>query len=538
MTNIFPTSDEFLAHLGTSSRLTPEALQRLSSAWRATGQAIDVVMRELGLMPEAELAQAIADFCMIGCAQSVFEADSEMLERMGTDFAARNALLPITGEKGALSLIVADPFSRPAIEAIEFLMGGSLPLIVAPRSTIEEFFRVRKAVGDDSDFSGSHDVAGEEDVDRLLDIAKEAPVIRFVSRIIQRAVDGKATDIHIEPFEDIVRIRLRADGILQTLETVPRSMAAGITSRIKILSRLNIAERRLPQDGRLRASVRGQEIDFRVSVTPSVHGETVVMRILDRSNVRLELGALGFDEQATAAIAAITRKPNGIFLVTGPTGSGKTRTLYSILNDINDPRWKFFTVEDPVEYRMKGITQLQVDPGIGLTFASALRSVLRQDPDGILIGEIRDEETARIAVQAALTGHLVLSTLHTNSAAGAISRLRDMGIESYLLAATLRGIIGQRLVRRVCEECRSNDSETMCAICGGSGLAGRQAVYEIMEITDALRDSISRKDDENALEMAAQQVGMRSMREHAHALVTAGVTTSGEVSRVIDLQGA
>lgn len=292
---------------------------------------------------------------------------------------------------------------------------------------------------DDGDFSGSHDVAGEEDVDRLLDIAKEAPVIRFVSRIIQRAVDGKATDIHIEPFEDIVRIRLRTDGILQTLETVPRSMAAGITSRIKILSRLNIAERRLPQDGRLRASVRGQEIDFRVSVTPSVHGETVVMRILDRSNVRLELGALGFDEQATAAIAAITRKPNGIFLVTGPTGSGKTTTLYSILNDINDPRWKFFTVEDPVEYRMKGITQLQVDPGIGLTFASALRSVLRQDPDGILIGEIRDEETARIAVQAALTGHLVLSTLHTNSAAGAISRLRNMGIESYLLAATLRG---------------------------------------------------------------------------------------------------
>ncbi|MGN7954826.1 GspE/PulE family protein [Agrobacterium radiobacter] len=538
MTTIFPTSDEFLAHLGTSSRLTPEALQRLSSAWRATGQPIDVVMRELGLMPEAELAQAIADFCMIGCAQSVFEADSEMLERMGTDFAARNALLPITGEKGVLSLIVADPFCRPAIEAIEFLKGGRLPLIVAPRSTIEEFFRVRKAVRDDGDFSGSHDVAGEEDVDRLLDIAKEAPVIRFVSRIIQRAVDGKATDIHIEPFVDIVRIRLRTDGILQTLETVPRSMAAGITSRIKILSRLNIAERRLPQDGRLRASVRGQEIDFRVSVTPSVHGETVVMRILDRSNVRLELGALGFDEQATAAIAAITRKPNGIFLVTGPTGSGKTTTLYSILNDINDPRWKFFTVEDPVEYRMKGITQLQVDPGIGLTFASALRSVLRQDPDGILIGEIRDEETARIAVQAALTGHLVLSTLHTNSAAGAISRLRNMGIESYLLAATLRGIIGQRLVRRVCEECRHHDSETMCAVCGGSGLAGRQAVYEIMEITDALRDSISRKDDENALEMAAQQVGMRSMREHAHGLVAAGVTTSGEVSRVIDLQGA
>ncbi|KAA3523477.1 type II/IV secretion system protein [Agrobacterium tumefaciens] len=532
-----PDVEAFLADLGTSGRLRNEAVQRAASAWRATGQAIDIVMRELGLMPEAELAQTIAAFCKYGSILSVIDAHGGFLERVGADFARQNALVPTGESEESLSLVIADPFSRAAIEAIEFLLGRSVPFIVAPRSAIEEFYQARNASREDTDLVGSGDVAGEEDVDRLLDVAREAPIVRFVSRIIHQAVDRKATDIHIEPFEDLVNIRFRMDGVLQTLETAPRSMAAGITSRIKILARLNIAERRLPQDGRLRASIRGQDVDFRVSVTPSVHGETIVLRILDRSNVRLDLSALGYDAKAVATISAITRKPNGIFLVTGPTGSGKTTTLYSILSDINDPKWKFFTVEDPVEYRMKGITQLQVDPGIGLTFASALRSVLRQDPDGILIGEIRDEETARIAVQAALTGHLVLSTLHTNSAAGAVSRLRDMGIESYLLAATLRGIIGQRLVRRVCQQCQSQKTSITCQTCDGSGLAGRQAIYEIMEVNDRLREAISRKNDEIAIKAIAQQAGMRSLREHATALTVAGTTTPEEVSRVIDLEG-
>ncbi|MFN7089153.1 MAG: GspE/PulE family protein [Allorhizobium sp.] len=537
MNTRLPEVEAFLADLGTNGKLKSEAVQRAASAWRATGQAIDIVMRELGLMPELELAQSIATFCAYSSIPSVIEADSELLERIGADFARLNALVPTRKIGENLSLVVADPFSRAPIEAIEFLLGRSVPLIVAPRSAIEEFYKAQHASREDTDFVGTGDVVGEEDVDRLLDVAREAPIVRFVSRIIHRAVDGKATDIHIEPFEDLVSIRLRMDGVLEPLETAPRSMAAGITSRIKILARLNIAERRLPQDGRLRVSIRGQDVDFRVSVTPSVHGETIVLRILDRSNIRLDLVALGYDTKAVAAISGITRKPNGIFLVTGPTGSGKTTTLYSILNSINDPKWKFFTVEDPVEYRMKGITQLQVDPGIGLTFASALRSVLRQDPDGILIGEIRDEETARIAVQAALTGHLVLSTLHTNSAAGAVSRLRDMGIESYLLAATLRGIIGQRLVRRVCQQCRSREAGITCANCGGSGLAGRQAVYEIMEVTDGLREAISRNNDEMAIKAIAKKAGMRSLREHAIALTAAGATTAEEVSRVIDFEG-
>jgi general secretion pathway protein E len=430
---------------------------------------------------------------------------------------------------------MADPFDRSAFDAVSYFLENEVVMAIMPRPIIEAFFQERGERAETIDDTTSVLEAGDDDIDRLLDIAREAPVVKFVSRAIQRAVDDKATDIHVEPMEDSVRLRMRKDGILETFDNAPRSLAAGITSRIKILAKLNIAERRLPQDGRLRVSVRGQDVDFRVSVVPTIHGETIVLRILDRTTVKLELSALGYTRESVAQITRIMKRPNGIFLLTGPTGSGKTTTLYAILDQLNDAKSKIFTAEDPIEYRMRGVTQLQVDPGIGLSFASALRSILRQDPDIILVGEIRDEETAKIAVQAALTGHLVLSTLHTNSAVGAINRLRDMGIENYLLAATLRGVIGQRLVRKQCATCAGVTSPSACLSCHGSGYSGRQAVYEILECDEVLQTGINEGASEQELQRVAVKAGMRSVSVHARELLDHGVTTKEEVARVLDL---
>lgn len=531
------TPEAFLSALEAAGHLTSEAVQRALSVQAATSHPVDIVMRELAFMPDAQLAEAMALFCQCDCCTVIAGVDEELLERIGTVFAQANAVIPCQSHGDSIKLIVADPFASPTIGAVSYLADLPATISVAPRLLIDEFFRERAKGQNSSETTDFQDSAEAEDVDRLLDIAREAPIVKFVSRILQRAVDEKATDVHIEPLEDSIRIRLRRDGLLDTLEIVPKFNAAAVTSRIKILSRLNISERRLPQDGRLRASIRGQEVDFRVSVMPSIHGETIVLRILDRSNIRLDLAALGYQPESMATIARIVRRPNGIMLLTGPTGSGKTTTLYSILSDINDAKSKIFTVEDPVEYRLAGVTQLQVEPSIGLTFAAALRSVLRQDPDIILLGEIRDPETARIAVQAALTGHLVLSTLHTNSAAGAINRLREMGVESYLLAATLRGIIGQRLLRKACPDCSGYAAGVRCETCNGAGYSGRRAVYEILEVTEPIREAIGRDLIQSEIENLAIKEGMRPLAQQARELVAAGITTVAEVSRVVDLQG-
>ncbi|NTG48087.1 type II/IV secretion system protein [Agrobacterium rhizogenes] len=537
MTKGHMTPEVFLSALEAAGHLTSEAVQRALSVQAATSHPVDIVMRELAFMPDAQLAEAMALFCQCDCCTVIAGVDEELLERIGTVFAQAHAIIPCQRQGDSLRLIVADPFAFSTIGAVSYLADLPAAISVAPRLLIDEFFRERAKGQNSSETTDFQDSAEAEDVDRLLDIAREAPIVKFVSRILQRAVDEKATDIHIEPLEDSIRIRLRRDGLLDTLEVVPKFNAAAVTSRIKILSRLNISERRLPQDGRLRASIRGQEVDFRVSVMPSIHGETIVLRILDRSNIRLDLAALGYQPESMATIARIVRRPNGIMLLTGPTGSGKTTTLYSILSDINDAKSKIFTVEDPVEYRLAGVTQLQVEPSIGLTFATALRSVLRQDPDIILLGEIRDPETARIAVQAALTGHLVLSTLHTNSAAGAINRLREMGVESYLLAATLRGIIGQRLLRKACPDCSSHPAGICCETCNGAGYSGRRAVYEILEVTEPIREAIGRDLIQSEIENLAIKEGMRPLAQQASELVAAGMTTIAEVSRVVDLQG-
>ncbi|WP_440408459.1 GspE/PulE family protein [Neorhizobium petrolearium] len=528
---------EFLVFLESSGRITAEAAQRARSAERQTGQPIDIIIRELGILPEAAIATEMADFLQISALTRLPQIEShEFVERLGLDFAADKALVPRAVENGDLLLTVADPFDLDTIRAVRYFFELPLRLEIAPRSAIDDYIRGVRQSSDRMEVADNPDAVADVDLERLQDIARDAPVVKFVSRIIQKAVDEKATDIHIEPEADFMRVRFRRDGMLTSVENTARTLHPGVISRLKILARLNIAERRLPQDGRLRLAVRGLEVDFRLSVVPTIHGETVVLRILDRETVRLELGALGYDAASAEKIRQIIRRPNGMVLVTGPTGSGKTTTLYSILAELNRPEVKIFTVEDPVEYRLTGITQLQIDPAIGLTFASALRSVLRQDPDIILVGEIRDRETAEIAVQAALTGHLVLSTLHTNSAVGAFSRLRDMGVEPFLIDATMRGVIGQRLVRRCCEACRDRSDKTGCPACSGTGFKGRQTTFEILEMSDQIRRAVVSGANLEAIETIARQEGMMPMRDHAYRLAADGITTLAEAVRVVELE--
>jgi general secretion pathway protein E len=412
---------------------------------------------------------------------------------------------------------------------------------------LDELIRDDEAAGDEG---------LEIDVERLKDLASEAPVIRLVSHLIANAVEQRASDVHIEALEHGLRARYRIDGVLHEIEPPPSRFRAAIVSRIKIMARLNIAERRLPQDGRIKLAVRGTPIDLRVSTIPTMYGEGVVMRVLDRQGVALDFATLGIAGRNLETYQEILDQPNGVFLVTGPTGSGKTTTLYAALTRLNSPEKKILTVEDPIEYHLEGINQIQVQPSIGLSFAHVLRSILRQDPDIIMIGEIRDVETARIAIQAALTGHLVLSTLHTNDAPSAITRLLDMGVEDYLLTSTLTGVAAQRLVRTLCPHCRvaapalpelveqlglrrfATEPEIMvyrpkgCAQCNDSGYYGRTGLIETLQITDSIRRLILRRVEAMELMRAAIDEGMQTMYDDGIRKALAGETTIEEVLRV------
>jgi general secretion pathway protein E len=397
----------------------------------------------------------------------------------------------------------------------------------------------------------THDDANEDDAERLKDLASEAPVIRLVNQIIAKAVETSASDIHIEPFEDRVRIRYRYDGDLQDAETQPARLAPAIISRLKILAKLDIAERRLPQDGRIRIAVRGQDIVFRIATAPGLHGEILVLRVLDRSAVSFDYAVQGHDAQVIARLKTALAAPNGIMLVTGPTGSGKTTTLYTALLSLNAEETKIITVEDPIEYQLPGVNQIQVRPQIGLGFATLLRSIVRLDPNVIMVGEIRDLETAEIAARAALTGHLVLSTLHTNSAAAAITRLRDMGLEDYLLSAVLRGVLAQRLVRRLCDACKTPAPAPPelarrhgfagaeiwhakgCAACRNTGYRGRQAIAEFLLPDAEIERLIVTGADQAAIERAAVAGGMKTMLATGMEAVARGETSMEEILRAV-----
>ena len=525
-----------------------------------TGQDISAVLLQLGLLTETDLAETYS--AILG--RTVLDAsDLAGIERplrpeqVGAHFVRAARALPFVEGEGVLSVLMADPLDDFVAEAIEAATGMRVQREVARISLIEAM--IERLYEDPHETAeeaanGEDGNQSEDDADRLKDLASEAPIIRLVNQIVFRAVETGASDIHIEPGENRLAVRFRYDGVLQEVDSQNVRVTSALISRIKIMARLDIAERRLPQDGRIKLAVRGHDVDFRVSIVPGLHGEIVVLRVLDRSVVRFEYERLGLADDVVVEFRDALNLPNGIVLVTGPTGSGKTTTLYTGLTGMNVSDRNVVTIEDPIEYQLAGINQIQVRAGIGLSFARLLRSLLRQDPDVIMVGEIRDIETAQIAVQAALTGHLVLSTLHTNSAAAAITRLRDMGVEDYLLTAVLRGVLAQRLVRRLCVSCRVAEPvpealitrfgfdqqeeprlwrATGCPHCRQTGYRGRLAIAEFLRPTSALVQLILSGADSSAIERQAVADGMVTMFRAGLMAALAGETTIEEVGRAV-----
>lgn len=485
-----------------------------------------------------------------------------VVEGISSRFIRECMVIPLELKNNILKVIMANPEDRDTIDALKVATSSNVLVYTADPKVMDEYIskfygqesqnidKIMEDMGDKTlDFTREED----EDTGHLKDLAAEAPIIKLVNLLITRAVEGRASDIHIEPFEDEVKVRYRIDGVLHDIESVPKRLQAAIVSRIKIMAKLNIAERRLPQDGRIRLKVGEGEIDFRVSTIPVLYGESLVMRILRKEGIVIDLDLLGFPPKTLADLSQLITKPNGIILVTGPTGSGKTTTLYGALDKINSPDKKIITVEDPVEYQLKGVNQIQVKPQIGLNFATTLRHIVRQDPDVIMIGEVRDLETAEIAIQSALTGHLVFSTLHTNDAPSAITRLIDMGVENFLLSSTVRGILAQRLVRVVCPECKERDSSsadrealgalgigsdvplfkgTGCEKCAFTGFYGRTGIYELLIVNDEMRKLVLKGADANQLREVAMRLGMKTLLQSGTEKIRAGMTTLSEVLRV------
>jgi len=536
-----------------AGRLTPETLARAERLSRESGEQIVAVLTRLGLIGERELVDTLSERLSLPIVGDHAFPDQPVLPDLLTKrFLIHFRLLPLSADEREVVVAMADPLDPYTHEALAFATSRTVTPRLALASDIEAALERLHAP---PPADGAHgDVINLDDVERLRDLASDAPVIRLVNGLIGRAVDVRASDIHFEPAERSLRVRFRIDGVLQDAETLPERVAAPLTSRIKIMAKLNIAERRLAQDGRIRFAVRGKEIDFRVSTMPTMHGESVVLRILDRGTLKLDFKALGFDSRKLETYLPILHSPHGILLVTGPTGSGKTTTLYTSLSALDRRELKILTIEDPIEYQLEGINQTQVKPQIGLTFASALRAFLRQDPDVIMVGEIRDLETAQIAVQAALTGHMILSTLHTNDAASAVTRLLDMGVEDYLITSTVNAVLAQRLVRTLCPHCRepytaspelvrtyglatAGCGSTLyrprgCPACGGTGFHGRTTIAELLVVSDAIRELILAHTEATGIQRAAVNEGMSTMFVDGLQKALAGITTLEEVIRV------
>jgi general secretion pathway protein E len=515
------------------------------------------------LSPEQFRSAAEEFFGTPFASQDDFPKEPVLLDHLSMQFMKESKFIPSRLTDGALTVIMGNPLDFYTIDAIRLATSYEVHVLAGRENEILEAIDRSYGAGatsmekiiEDTETVPEYREEDEENVDHLRDMASEGPVIRLVNLIITRAIELRGSDIHFEPFEEQFRVRYRIDGVLHDVESPPKRLQAAIVSRVKIMAKLNIAERRLPQDGRIMLRVKGKEIDFRVSSIPTIHGESIVLRILDKSSIVLDIETLGFPEDTMAGVTDLIHRPHGIILVTGPTGSGKTTTLYCALEKINSPDKKIITVEDPVEYQLKGINQIQVKPAIGLTFANALRSIVRQDPDVILIGEIRDAETAEIAIHSALTGHLVLTTLHTNDAPSAITRLIDMGTEDYLLSSTIIGILAQRLVRVACPYCQEPYSPSPavlkemklnsadlaglkisqvkgCEKCSNTGYWGRTGIFEFLRITDDIQKLILGKRDSNIIREVARKNGLRTLREDGWLKVKQGITTIPEVLRV------
>ncbi len=526
-----------------------ETLARARLVQSESGEPLDAVLTRLGLVSEQALASAISEATGMRLASVPdFPPEPVAADRLSASFLRDARALPIRLTDGAVEVAFVDPLRPFDRHAIAFALDRPVVPLVARSGDMEVALdRLYPQQTLSEDVGGGAD---EGDVERLRDLSSDAPVVRAVNALIGRAAEAQASDIHIEPTEDVLKIRLRIDGTLRDEEPLPAHLKSAFVSRIKVMAGLNIAERRLPQDGRLRLAVRGHDIDLRVATSPTIHGESVVLRILDRSSLALDFETLGFEGDGLARYLRVLRQPHGIVLVTGPTGSGKTTTLYASLTVMNTADRKILTIEDPIEYRLAGINQTQVNPGIGLTFATALRSFLRQDPDVMMVGEIRDLETAQVAVQAALTGHTILSTLHTNSAAAAVTRLLDMGVEPFLITSTLNAVLAQRLVRRLCPNCREPFTpapETFealgvspagmdqlwrpvgCDMCGHGGFRGRIALLELLVLDADIERLVLGRAEARDIQAAA---GMRSMLEDGLVKAKAGLTTLEEVLRV------
>lgn len=532
----------FSSYLVAQNRIAAPSMARARQSAEQSDERLVCVLSKLGLIAEADLVSTLAQY--YGCPivrNEHFPQGAILEDAINPHYLRLHHILPLgVADDGSLALAMVDPGHEEALKAIGLLTGLTVKPHVAALSDMENalarlYRRFPRATNMAADTS-LHGLA-HHDAERLSDLVSDAPAIKYINSLIVAAVDRVASDIHIEPFENRLRIRLRVDGMLREYATEDLDLAESITARCKVMARMDVSQRRLPQDGRFNFAVKGHEVELRVSTSPTLYGESVVMRILDRDAIRLDFRALGFEKGTEDAFRRLLARPYGIVLVTGPTGSGKTTTLYTALTTLNAAHRKIHTIEDPVEYRLDGINQQAVLPEIGRTFASALRSFLRQDPNIIMVGEIRDAETAHMAVQAALTGHLVLSTLHTNNAATAITRLLDMGVPDYMITSTLEGVMAQRLVRKQCHVChaggKNRQSQHSCPVCGNTGYSGRMALTEVMPMTPVLRSMVMEKADAQSLQAAAIKEGMVTLAEKAKRLVQQDVITEEEAMRVV-----
>ncbi len=545
-------------------RLTEEQRDEVLDAQRQTGEPFGQVIVARGFMHEADMLQAVSAELGYQVVQlDAIDIDARAVQQVPSNVAKLQQVLPVAFADGVLTVVLADPFQVTVLDDLRLMMGCTVTGWLAVRQDV--LAAIERAYPDDEALATdvmegleaqlAASAASQVSAGGMLDperLAEDLPVVELLNRVMTAAIDQRASDIHFEPFERIYKIRYRIDGICYDVAQPPVSLSQAIASRIKVLANLDVAEARLPQDGRIMLSLADRSIDLRVSTLPTVFGESIVMRVLDQGTVSLSLDELGMPAHVREQVDQVIDRPNGIFLVTGPTGGGKTTTLYSCLRQVNGVERKLITTEDPVEYDIAGIIQVPINPKIELTFARCLRSILRQDPDIVMVGEIRDSETARIAIQASLTGHLVFSTLHTNDAPGAVTRLIDMDVEPFLIASTVRVVLAQRLIRRICESCRvayePEDQELKdlqlerqsingqsfyrgqgCDACHDSGYRGRIGVFELFRLTEELRALVVERVQTSELKRVAKQQGMRTLRDDGVRLICEGATTVDEV---------
>ena len=548
-----------LPFLQEQNVLSEEQAKEITDELNRTGKPVETILGNFGIIQMPQILEKISDSLGLPLLPDLTGLDlsPELLARIPPHTARNLGALPVAGDETTLTVALADPLAVQALEDLRFATGREIAQVVAPpeqvQALLDKHYGSAEVNIDDvlkELENAPESTLASEGVD--LNEAGSAPIIKYVNTIIARAIHAKASDIHLEPFEKEFKIRYRVDGALYEMAPPPRRLAIPLTSRVKVMANLNIAERRVPQDGRIQTLLAGRQVDLRVSTLPTQYGESVVMRVLDRSVVNLDLEKLGIPKHIYDYICETIEKPNGIFIVTGPTGSGKTTTLYSCLGRVNQIDTKILTVEDPVEYELEGIIQVPANESIGLTFARALRAFLRQDPDKILVGETRDLETAQIAIQASLTGHLVMTSLHTNDAAGAVTRLLDMGVEPFLMSATMEGVLAQRLLRRVCKECRTpfrpkeevlgqlgmTPSEVGdqpfyfckgCEVCNGTGYKGRVGIYELLDVREPIRLLINERAPSVVIRQKGIELGMTTLRQDGIRNLLEGHTSIEEV---------